>query len=74
MIVEMRTYQLKPRSLAEVEKRWAEALPGRMKLSPLGGFFGEPIDYRGAIECWCFNVQGGDSVEQPTTVPDDGHT
>jgi hypothetical protein len=39
MIVEMRTYQLKPRSLPEVEKRWAEALPARQKLSPIGGFW-----------------------------------
>jgi hypothetical protein len=39
MIVEMRTYQLKPRSLPEVEKRWAEMLPGRVKLSPLAGFW-----------------------------------
>ena len=39
MIVEMRIYQLKPRSLPEVEKRFGEALPPRMKLSPLAGFF-----------------------------------
>jgi hypothetical protein len=39
MIVEMRTYQLKPRSLPEVLKRWAEALPARLKLSPLAGFW-----------------------------------
>jgi len=39
MIVEMRIYQLKPRTLPELLKRWADALPGRVKLSPLGGFF-----------------------------------
>jgi len=39
MIVEMRTYRLKPRSLAEVEKRFGDALPARVKLSPLGGFW-----------------------------------
>ncbi|HUN49585.1 MAG TPA: NIPSNAP family protein [Candidatus Sulfotelmatobacter sp.] len=39
MIIEMRTYQLKPRSLPELLKRWAEVLPERVKLSPLGGFF-----------------------------------
>ena len=39
MIVEMRTYQLKPRSVPEVEKRFAEALPTRVKLSPLAGFW-----------------------------------
>ncbi len=39
MIVEMRTYQLKTRSQAEVLKRFDEALPARLKHSPLGGFF-----------------------------------
>jgi hypothetical protein len=39
MIVEMRSYQLKPRSVPEVEKRFAEKLPARIKLSPLGGFW-----------------------------------
>jgi hypothetical protein len=39
MIVEMRTYQLKPRSVPEVEKRFGEALPARVKLSPLAGFW-----------------------------------
>lgn len=39
MIVEMRTYQLKPRGVPEVEKRFAEALPARIKLSPLAGFW-----------------------------------
>ncbi len=39
MIVEMRTYQLKTRSVPEVEKRWAEALPARLKLSPMAGFW-----------------------------------
>lgn len=39
MIVEMRTYQLKPRSLPEVVKRFGEAVPARVKLSPLAGFW-----------------------------------
>jgi hypothetical protein len=39
MIVEMRTYQLKPRALPEVLKRYNEALPARVKLSPLAGFW-----------------------------------
>ena len=39
MIVEMRSYQLKIRSVPEAEKRFGEALPARVKLSPLGGFF-----------------------------------
>jgi len=39
MIIEMRTYQLKPRSVPEVMKRWSEMLPERLKLSPMGGFW-----------------------------------
>ncbi len=39
MIIEMRTYQLKPRSLPETMKRFGEALPARVKFSPLGGFW-----------------------------------
>lgn len=39
MIIEMRTVQLKTRSLPEVLKRVGEALPARLKFSPLGGFF-----------------------------------
>lgn len=39
MIYEMRTYDLMPRSVPEVEKRTAEKLPGRLKYSPLGGFW-----------------------------------
>ena len=39
MIYEMRTYDLKPRSVPEVEKRTAEKLPGRLNYSKLGGFW-----------------------------------
>lgn len=39
MIYEVRTYTLKPGSTPEIEKRWAEALPARQKLSPLVAFF-----------------------------------
>jgi hypothetical protein len=39
MIIEVRTYQLKPGSLAEVEERWAESLPAREKLSKLAAFW-----------------------------------
>ena len=35
MIIEVRTYQLKPASVAEVEKRFGEALPARKRLSRL---------------------------------------
>ena len=39
MIIEVRTYQLKPNSVAEVEKRFAESLPAREKLSRLAAFW-----------------------------------
>src|SRR5262249_12159540 len=39
MIYEFRTYTLKPRSLAEVEKRFGEAYEYRKKYSPLTAFW-----------------------------------
>ena len=39
MIIEVRTYTLKPGSLAEVEKRFGDALPGREKHSKLAAFW-----------------------------------
>ena len=39
MIVEFRTYRLKPGSVAEAEKRFGEALTDRVKASPLGAFW-----------------------------------
>lgn len=39
MIYEMRTYDLKPRTLPEVLKRWAEAYDKRSKLSELAAFW-----------------------------------
>ena len=39
MIYEIRTYTLKTRSLAEVEKRYGEAYEYRKKYSPLAAFW-----------------------------------
>ena len=39
MIYEFRTYDLKPRSVPEFEKRFGEKLPGRLEFSPLGGLW-----------------------------------
>ena len=39
MIYEIRTYELKPWSLPEFERRTAEKLPGRLGYSALGGFW-----------------------------------
>ena len=38
-VYEMRTYDLKPRSLPEFEKRTADKIEGRLKLSKLGGYW-----------------------------------
>ena len=39
MIYEFRTYQLKPRSMGEVIKRFGDALPRRAEFSPLAAFW-----------------------------------
>jgi hypothetical protein len=39
MIIEMRSYDLRPGTVPEVEKRFAEALPVRTKFSPLAAFW-----------------------------------
>ena len=39
MIYEVRTYDIKPKSQAEVEKRFGEAYEHRKKLSPLAAFW-----------------------------------
>lgn len=53
MIVEMRTYRLKPGSIPEVEKRFGEALAERSKVSPLGAFFHTEVGpLNRIIHCW----------------------
>lgn len=39
MIVEMRTYLLKPGTVAAFEERFAEGLVARLQFSPLGGLW-----------------------------------
>ena len=39
MIYEIRTYDLRPGSVTEVEKRFAESLPGRLSHSRMAGFW-----------------------------------
>lgn len=43
MLIEMRTYQLRPATLAEAERRFGEALPAREKHSPLAAFWHSEI-------------------------------
>ena len=39
MIYEVRTYDMKPGSVAEFEENFGRALPGRLEVSPLAAFF-----------------------------------
>ena len=39
MLYDFHTYDLKPRTVAELEERVAEVLPTRLEISPLGGFW-----------------------------------
>ena len=49
MIFEMRTYLLKPGTVPAVEEAFAKALPGRLKLSPLAGFWHTEV---GTLNQW----------------------
>jgi hypothetical protein len=59
MIVEMRTYRVKPGSIPEVEKRFGEALADRTKISPLGAFFHTEVGpLNRIIHCWPYQDLG----------------
>jgi hypothetical protein len=64
MIIEVRTYQLKPASLAEVEKRFGEGLPAREKLSKLAAFWHTEVGALNEItHVWTY-----DSFEQRMAI------
>ena len=64
MIIEMRTYTLQPGTLAEVEKRFGEALPGREKHSKLAAFWHTEVGpLNQIIHVWAY-----DSFEQRADV------
>ena len=64
MIIEVRTYQLKPGSVPEVEKRFAEALPAREKLSKLAAFWHTEVGKLNEItHVWTY-----DSFEQRMAI------
>jgi hypothetical protein len=64
MIIEVRTYQLKPGSVPEVEKRWAEGLPAREKLSKLAAFWHTEVGPLNEItHVWTY-----DSLEHRTAI------
>ena len=59
MIVEMRTYTLKPGTVPQFEERFGAALPIRQKFSPLGGFFHTEVgELNKVIHIWPY-----DSIE-----------
>ena len=64
MIIEVRTYQLKPNSVAEVEKRFGEGLPAREKLSKLTALWHTEVGPLNEItHIWTY-----DSFEQRTAI------
>jgi NIPSNAP len=59
MILEMRTYRLKPGSTPEVEKRFGEALVERQKISPLAAFWHTEVGpLNRIIHCWPYEDIG----------------
>jgi len=76
MIIEMRSYRLKPGSTPEVEKRFGEALRDRVKVSPLGAFFHTEVGpLNRIIHCWPYENLGertrlrGEAMKLPTWPP-----
>jgi hypothetical protein len=64
MIIEVRTYQLKPASVAEVEKRFGEGLPAREKLSKLAAFWHTEVGpLNEIIHVWTY-----DNLEQRVAI------
>ena len=65
MIIEMRTYTLKPGTMAKFEQAWVEKLPqGRTKLSPLGALLKTEVgQLNTAIHIWPY-----ESFEERTRV------
>lgn len=56
MIIEMRTYTLQPNTLAEVEKRFGEALPAREKYSKLAAFWHSEVGpLNQIIHVWAYD-------------------
>src|ERR1700691_175200 len=64
MIIEMRTYTLRPGSIAEAEKRFGEALPAREKHSKLAAFWHTAVGpLNQIIHVWAY-----DSFEHRASV------
>jgi hypothetical protein len=64
VIIEVRTYQLKPASVPEVEKRFGEGLPAREKLSKLAAFWHTEVGpLNEIIHVWTY-----DTLEQRMAI------
>ena len=64
MIIEMRTYTLRPGSIAEAEKRFGASLPAREKHSKLAAFWNTEVGpLNQIIHVWAY-----DSFEQRASV------
>ena len=64
MIYEMRTYDLKPNSVPEYQKRFGEKLPGRLEFSSLGGhWYTEIGPMNQIVAIWPY-----DSLEQRSQI------
>src|SRR5215831_10601773 len=69
MIVEMRTYTLKPGSTPTVLERFGKALPVRQKLSPLAAFWYTDVGpLNQIIHVWCYpDSQTRDKIRAEST-------
>ena len=79
MIIEMRTYTLRPGTLVEVEKRFAEGLPGREKHSKLAAFWHTEVGpLNQIIHVWAYdnfehrNAVRAASMKEPGWPPNNG--
>jgi hypothetical protein len=64
MLYEIRTYTLKPGSIAEFESRFGQALPAREKYSPLGAFWHTDIGpLNQVIHVWPY-----ENLQQRTSI------
>ena len=70
MIIEMRSYRMKPGSIPEVENRFAEGLRERTKVSPLGAFFHTEVGpLNRIIHCWPYDDLAHRSKVRSQSIP-----
>src|SRR6267378_3091485 len=59
MIIELRTYTLKPGTVAVTEERFGKALPGRLKFSKLAAFWHSEVGpLNQIIHVWPYDTLG----------------